>query len=76
MRSEMNSPKLYTEVKLTRDDPQTGLRKGDTAVYVDDLPRHDGREAGVVLEIYNPPRNSAGIALVPKSAITAVDTKD
>jgi hypothetical protein len=64
----MAQPELYTRVALTRDIPEFNLKRGDTAMYIDDLPEVDG-EAGVILEVFNVLGESMEVVTVPLSAI-------
>ena len=62
---------LFTEVALTRDIPQHGLRRGDVATVVEHLPstQASGGEDGYALEIFNAVGESIAVVAVPVSAI-------
>jgi hypothetical protein len=45
-------PELYTRVALNRDLPEAHLKRGDTAMYIDELPVKQG-EDGAILEVFN-----------------------
>lgn len=62
-------PELYTQVALTRDVPDEGVRRGDVATVVEYLSHPRGGEEGAILEIFNALGESIGIATVPVSAI-------
>jgi len=51
--------KLYTEVALTQDLPEYGLKKGDTAIVIEHYPMPEGQEDGYSLEGFDirPVRN-------------------
>lgn len=65
----MTQPELYTRVTLTRDVPNANLKAGDTAMYIDFLPRDD-IESGAILEVFNADGESIAVVTVPISAIT------
>jgi hypothetical protein len=65
-------PELYTEVALTRDIPEQGLKQGDVALLIEYLKHPAGGEEGCILEIYNAVGESLDIATVPVSAIEAL----
>ena len=62
---------LFTEVALTRDIPEHGLRRGDVATVVEHLPatQASGGEDGYALEIFNAVGESITVVAVPVSAI-------
>ena len=64
-------PELYTRVMLTRDVPESNLKAGDTAMYIEYLPVQEG-EAGAILEVFNALGESIDVVTVPISAITAL----
>jgi hypothetical protein len=47
--------KLYTEVALTQDLPEYGLKKGDTAIVIEHYPMPEGQEDGYSLEGFDIP---------------------
>jgi hypothetical protein len=53
---------------LTRDVPESNLKAGDTAMYIDYLPVETG-EAGAILEVFNALGESIAVVTVPISAI-------
>lgn len=61
-------PELYTQVMLIRDIPESNLREGDTAMYIDDVPVTSG-EDGAILEVFNVLGESVDVVTVPISAI-------
>lgn len=64
-------PELYTRVVLNRDIPEQGLKRGDTAMYIEYLTA-PGVEDGAILEIFNALGEEIRIATVPLSAIEAL----
>ncbi len=67
----MIQPELYTHVALNRDLPEANLKRGDTAMYIDDLPVKQG-EDGAILEVFNALGESIAVVTVPISAIEPV----
>ncbi len=61
----------FTEVALTRDVPEHGLRCGDVATVVEKLPgtSASGGEAGFVLEVFNAIGETIAVVTVPVSAV-------
>ena len=59
---------LFTEVVLTQDIPEKGLKKGDVATIVEhhELP---GREDGYSLEIFNAVGDTIAVVTIPESLI-------
>ena len=47
--------KLYTEVTLTQDFPEYGLKKSDTAMVIEHYPMPEGQEDGYSLEGFDIP---------------------
>lgn len=68
--------KLYDNVALARDFPEHGLRRGDVATIVDRVPHPEGRESGVVLEVFNAIGESIKTIAVPESAIEALNADE
>ncbi len=64
-------PELYTRVALNRDLPEANLKRGDTAMYIDDLPVKHG-EGGAILEVFNALWESIAVVTVPISAIEPI----
>ncbi len=64
-------PELYTRVALVRDLPEANLKRGDTGMYIDDLPVKQG-EPGAILEVFNALGESIAVVTVPISAIEAI----
>ena len=69
--TSMNA-KLFSEVTLTRDLLEEGLRSGDVATLVDVVPHPRGGEEGAVLEIFNALGESIAVVTVPASAVAPV----
>jgi hypothetical protein len=67
----MMRPELYTRVALNRDLPEAHLKRGDTAMYIDELPVKQG-EDGAILEVFNALGESIAVVTVPISAIEPV----
>ncbi|MCY7276419.1 MAG: DUF4926 domain-containing protein [Phormidesmis sp. CAN_BIN44] len=61
--------KLYQEVALTRDLPESKLRAGDIATLVDFVSRPNGGEEGCVLEVLNAVGESLAVIAVPISTV-------
>lgn len=64
-------PVLYQKVVLLRDVPKENLRKGDRALYIQELPGINGGEDGAILELYNSAKAEWRLATVLISAIAA-----
>ena len=47
--------KLYTQIALTEDLPNYGLKKGDTAMVIEHYPMPEGQEDGYSLEGFGTP---------------------
>ncbi len=62
-------PELYTEVALSRDFPEHGLKQGDIATLIDFVEHPSGGEEGGILEIFNVLGESIDVVTVPVSAI-------
>jgi hypothetical protein len=62
---------LYTEVALTRDMPEFGLRRGDLAKVVDHHVAPDG-EDGYSIEVFNALGETIAVTTVPFSALEAL----
>lgn len=62
-------PELYSEVALTRDIAEEGLRAGDVVTLIDYVPHPAGGEEGAVLELFNALGESIAVITVPVSAI-------
>ncbi|MCY7272401.1 MAG: DUF4926 domain-containing protein [Phormidesmis sp. CAN_BIN44] len=61
--------KLYQEVALTRDLPESELRAGDIATLVDFVSHPNGGEEGCVLEVFNAVGESLAVIAVPISTV-------
>jgi len=62
---------FFTDVALTRDIPEHGLRRGDVATVVEHLPgtQESGGEKGYALEVFNAVGESIAVVAVPVSAV-------
>lgn len=60
---------LYSQVALTRDVPEAGLREGDVAVLVDLVEHPQSGEPGAVLEVFNVLGESIDVVTVPMPLI-------
>ncbi|MBN1287944.1 MAG: DUF4926 domain-containing protein [Anaerolineae bacterium] len=67
---------LYQEIALRRDIPEYGLKKGDVALLIDYVPHPSGGEDGCILEIFNAIGESIKIAVVPYSAVKALEADE
>lgn len=61
--------KLYQEVALTRDLPESELRAGDIATLIDFVSHPNGGEEGCVLEVFNAVGESLAVIAVPISTV-------
>ena len=59
---------LYTDVALTRDMPELGLRRGDVVKLVDHHVAPDGDE-GYSIEVFNAVGDTIAVTAVPASAL-------
>ena len=62
---------LYTDVALTRDMPELGLRAGDLVKVVDQHIAPDGEE-GYSIEVFNAVGETIAVTAVPVSALEAL----
>ncbi len=62
---------LFTQVALSRDIPEEGLRKGDVATVVEHHPVSSG-EDGYSLEVFNAVGDTIVVTVVQESAIEAL----
>ena len=62
---------LYTDVALTRDMPEFGLRRGDLVKVVDHHVAPDGEE-GYSIEVFNAVGERIALTTVPISALEAL----
>ena len=62
---------LYTDVALTRDMPELGLRAGDLVKIVDHHIAADGEE-GYSIEVFNAVGETIAVTAVPVSALEAL----
>ncbi len=62
---------LYTDVALTRDMPELGLRAGDLVKIVDHHIAPDGEE-GYSIEVFNAVGETIAVTAVPVSALEAL----
>jgi hypothetical protein len=62
---------LFSQVALTRDLPNEGLRRGDIATVVEKLPgtKASGGEDGYILEVFNAIAETIAVVTVPVSAV-------
>ncbi len=61
---------LYQRVALNQDFPESNLKKGDIATFIDTVPHPENGEEGYVLEIFNAIGESIDTIIVPKSAVS------
>jgi hypothetical protein len=62
---------LYTDVALTRDVPELGLRRGDVVKLVDHHVAPGGEE-GYSIEVFNAVGETIAVTAVPVSALEAL----
>ncbi len=62
---------LYTDVALTRDMPDLGLRRGDVVKLVDHHVASDGEE-GYSIEVFNAIGETIAVTAVPESALESL----
>ena len=62
---------LYTDVALTRDMPELGLRRGDLVKVIDHHVAPDGDE-GYSIEVFNAVGETIAVTTVPISALEAL----
>jgi hypothetical protein len=62
---------LYTDVALTRDMPELGLRRGDLVKVVDHHVAPDGEE-GYSIEVLNAVGETIAVTTVPVNALEAL----
>ena len=62
---------LYTDVALTRDMPELGLRRGDLVKVVEHHVAPDGEE-GYSIEVFNAVGETIAVTTVPVSALEAL----
>ena len=62
-------PKLFQEIAMTRDLPESQLKAGDIATLVDFAPAPTNGEEGCVLEVFNALGESISVITVPMSAV-------
>jgi len=62
---------LFQRVALARDLPDHGLRIGDVATVVEELPATEdsGGEVGYALEVFNAVGETIAVVIVPASAV-------
>ena len=60
---------LYSEIALTRDIAEEGLRTGDVVTLIDYVSHPAGGEEGAVVELFNALGESFAVITVPVSAI-------
>ncbi|MFP4221931.1 MAG: DUF4926 domain-containing protein [Phormidium sp.] len=65
---------LYSQVCLNRNFPNYQLKQGDIARFIDTVPGPDGIEEGYVLEIFNALGESLNTVVVPKSAVSPLNS--
>lgn len=62
---------LYTDVALSVDLPQSGLRRGDIVKLVDNLTARDGTH-GYAVEVLNALGETIDVHTIPASAVEAL----
>lgn len=62
---------LYSDVALTRDMPELGLRRGDLVKVIDHHVAPDGEE-GYSIEVFNAVGETIAVTTVPISALEAL----
>jgi len=67
--------KLYTDAALTRDLPESGLRRGDIVKLVDELTAPDGTR-GYAVEVLNALGDTIDVRTVPASALEPLREDD
>jgi hypothetical protein len=60
---------LFSQVSISRDVPEHGLRVGDVATLVDAVPHPLNGEKGYVLEVFNALGDSIAVVAMPESAV-------
>lgn len=60
---------LYSEVILTRDVPEQGLRAGDVGTVVERHPPVGTRDEGYSLEFFDMTGNTVAVASLPAGAL-------
>ena len=72
MLCTLMKPKLYSPVKITRDDPTQQIHAGDEGALLDWLDAVGDAEKGAVIELYDRPHDP--VVTVPASWIEAIAT--
>jgi hypothetical protein len=67
---------LYSQVVLTRDVPEEGLRAGDMGTLVLEHSGPDGRVVGYELEVFAATGETLCVASVPVEAVRPVQSSD
>jgi hypothetical protein len=67
--------KLYTQIVLIRDVPDSGLFKGDVATLIDVVAHPAQGEDGGVLEVFNVLGESIAVVTAPLSAIAPLSAE-
>ncbi|MBE9062635.1 DUF4926 domain-containing protein [cf. Phormidesmis sp. LEGE 11477] len=70
------SIELYSRISLSRDIPEYNLKAGDIATFIDTVPDPEGIEEGCVLEIFNVLGESIDTVIVPKSALSPLQSTE
>jgi hypothetical protein len=73
---EMNQPKLYDRVVLTRDINEFGLKRGDVATLVDFVPHPNGGPEGIIAEITNALSESLQVVALTAADIEALQADE
>lgn len=71
-----NRPPLYSDVVLTRDFDEEGLKRGDIATFIDTVPHPTGGKEGLILEVANARGDSIGVITVTDDDIRAIDPSE
>lgn len=69
-------PPLYSDVVLTRDFDEDGLKRGDIATFIDTVPHPHGGPEGLILEVANARGESIGIVTVTDDDIRSIDPSE
>ncbi len=69
---------LYQKIALAKDIPEYGLRKGDVAMVVEELPptEESHGEKGYALEVSNAIGETIDVVIVPESSIKPLTKKE
>jgi hypothetical protein len=67
---------LYSDVILTRDMPDAGLRSGDVGTVVERHTTPDGAEEGYSVEFFDMTGNTVAVTTVPAMALRRPTPQD